>query len=71
MIKLENLSKCYYSANSMVPALKKINLTFDASGFVAFIGENGSGKSILLNIISGMDTYEDGELYIDEEETSY
>src|SRR5690606_24730880 len=34
-------------------------------------GESGSGKSTLLNVISGLDSYEDGELYIENDETSH
>ncbi len=71
MIKLENISKYYYSSNSVVPALRKINLEFNIGEFVAITGESGSGKSTLLNIISGQDGYDDGELYIDGEATSY
>ena len=32
-------------------------------------GKTGSGKSTLLNVISGLDTYEEGEMYIDGKET--
>ncbi len=71
MIRLENISKYYYSANGVVPALRKINLEFGIGEFVAITGESGSGKSTLLNLISGTDTYDDGELYIEGEETSF
>lgn len=71
MIKLVNISKYYTSANTVVPALRKISLELCTGEFVAVTGESGSGKSTLLNIISGYDTYDDGELYIDGEETSH
>ena len=71
MIKLENVSKYYYSANSVIPALKRIKLEFHIGEFVAITGESGSGKSTLLSIISGLDTYDDGELFIEEEATSH
>ena len=58
MIKLDNISKYYYSSNAVVPALKKIQLEFNIGEFVAIIGESGSGKTTLLNIISGVDTYD-------------
>ena len=39
--------------------------------FVVITGESGSGKSTLLNVLSGLDTYEEGEMYINGEETSH
>ena len=39
--------------------------------FIAITGESGSGKSTLLNVISGLDTYEEGEMYVNGEETSH
>ena len=71
MIKLENISKYYYSSNAVVPALKKIQLEFNIGEFVSIIGESGSGKTTLLNIISGLDTYDDGELYYNGKPTSH
>lgn len=70
-LKLDNISKYYYSANAVTQALRRIKLEFDIGEFVAITGESGSGKSTLLNIISGMDTYDDGELYIEGEATSH
>jgi ABC-type lipoprotein export system ATPase subunit len=71
VIKLENISKYYYSANCVVPALRKIILEFQVGEFVVITGESGSGKSTLLNIISGLDSYDEGELFIDGEATSH
>ncbi|MGD9887010.1 MAG: ATP-binding cassette domain-containing protein [Bacilli bacterium] len=71
MIKLENVSKYYHNEGAVTLGLRKINLEFKLGEFVAVTGESGSGKSTLLNVISGIDTYEDGEMYIENEETSY
>lgn len=71
MIKLVDVSKYYKTESTVVMGLHKINLEFSIGEFVAITGESGSGKSTLLNVISGVDSYEDGELYIDNEETSY
>lgn len=70
MIRLENISKYYYGFNIVVPALRKIKLEFQVGEFIAITGESGSGKSTLLNIISGLDTYDDGEVYVNGEATS-
>jgi len=71
VIKLVNVSK-YYSSNGLVAlGLRKANLELHANEFVAVVGESGSGKTTFLNVISGMDTYEEGEMYLNGEETSY
>ena len=71
MLRLQNVSK-YYSSNDVVAlGLRKINLEFKLGEFVGVTGESGSGKSTLLNVISGLDSYEDGEMYVNGEETSY
>ena len=71
MLRLENISKYYYSSTSVTCALRKINLEFNIGEFVAISGESGSGKTTLLNLISGFDSYEDGEFYFNGKQTSY
>lgn len=71
MIKLKNVSKFYYSKGVIASGLSKVNLSLDRGEFVAITGESGSGKSTLLNIIGGLDSYEEGEMYINGEETSH
>jgi ABC-type lipoprotein export system ATPase subunit len=71
MIKLVNVSKFYSSNNVIALGLRKVNLELHRNEFVAIVGESGSGKTTLLNVISGIDSYEDGEMYINGKETSY
>ena len=68
-IRLADISKSYYSETAVTQALRHINLTFSEGEFVAITGESGSGKSTLLNIIGGMDTFDDGEMFVDGEPT--
>ena len=71
MIQLKNVSKYYYSKGLIASGITKVSLTFDLGEFVVITGESGSGKSTLLNVISGLDSYEEGEMYIDGRETSH
>ena len=71
MIKLKNVSKFYYSKGVIASGFTKVNLEFKIGEFVAITGESGSGKSTLLNVISGLDTYEEGEMFINGKETSH
>ena len=71
MLELKNVSK-FYSSNGMVSTgFSRVSLKFNLGEFVAITGESGSGKSTLLNVISGLDSYEEGEMYINGEETSH
>ncbi len=71
MIRLKNVSKFYYSKGVIATGFTKVSLDFKIGEFVAITGESGSGKSTLLNVISGLDTYEEGEMYVDGKETSH
>lgn len=71
MLKLKNLSKFYYSKGIIASGLNRVNLELYPGEFVVITGESGSGKSTLINVISGLDSYEEGEMYIDGNETSH
>lgn len=71
MLKLENVSKFYYNKGMITSGFTKVNLELKIGEFVAITGESGSGKSTLLNVISGLDSYEEGEMYINGKETSH
>ena len=71
LIRLKNVSKFYYSKGIIASGISRVNLDLDAGEFVVITGESGSGKSTLLNVISGLDTYEEGEMYIEGRETSH
>lgn len=71
MLELKNVSKFYYKKGIVSSGISKVTLKFDMGEFIAITGESGSGKSTLLNVISGLDTYEEGEMYVNGEETSH
>ena len=69
MLRLENIKKNYYVADTVVEALKGINLSFRKNEFVSILGPSGCGKTTLLNIIGGLDKYSDGDLHINGRST--
>ena len=71
MLRLVDIGKIYVSENNVSVGIRGVNLSFDRGEFVAITGASGSGKSTLLNVLSGMDTYEEGELFIEEQPTSH
>lgn len=65
MLELKNIKKTYVAGDTIVNALKGVNLSFRKNEFVSILGPSGCGKTTLLNIIGGLDHYSSGELFID------
>ena len=71
LLKLKNIGKIYNSKDILTIGIRNSKLEFDYNEFVTIEGESGSGKSTLLNVIAANDSYEEGELYFNGEETSH
>ena len=69
MLQLKNINKIYVTGDFKQQALKDINLKFRESEFVAILGQSGSGKTTMLNIIGGLDQYTSGDLIINGKST--
>lgn len=65
MLKLQDIVKEYQTGDTVVHALKGINLEFREHEFVSILGQSGCGKTTMLNIIGGLDRYTSGDLTID------
>jgi multiple sugar transport system ATP-binding protein len=61
-LKIEDLSKNFGSTE----VLRKINLEIDEGNFLVLLGPSGCGKSTLLNIIAGLETINEGNVFIDD-----
>lgn len=71
LLTLKNIGKIYVSEGNVAVGIRGVNLSFDRGEFVAVTGKSGSGKSTLLAVISGMDTYEEGDLLIEGRSTAH
>ncbi len=71
LLQLQDIGKIYVSNGTVAVGIRGVNLEFDIGEFVAITGKSGSGKTTLLNVISGMDSYEEGELYVEGQPTSH
>ncbi|MCL2771838.1 MAG: ATP-binding cassette domain-containing protein [Oscillospiraceae bacterium] len=65
MLLLKNIVKHYVTGDTVVQALRGINLEFRKSEFVSVLGPSGCGKTTMLNIIGGLDRYTSGDLSVD------
>ena len=61
-LKIVELSKNFGSTE----VLRKINLEIDEGNFLVLLGPSGCGKSTLLNIIAGLETINEGDVFIDD-----
>lgn len=64
---IKNLSKSYLQAESKIEILKNFHLDIKKNEVVSILGQSGSGKSTLLTLISGLDSPDSGEIFIDGE----
>ena len=62
LLSLQNISKVYNSNIGNFKVFKEINLQIDENENVFLFGPSGCGKSSLLNIISGLDKPDGGEI---------
>jgi len=63
-IRLEDLSKSYQEGEHTRVVLQGVNATFAKGEFVAVLGKSGTGKSTLLNLISGIDRADNGAIWL-------
>jgi putative ABC transport system ATP-binding protein len=64
-IQIKNLSKGYREGEQFRQVLCECSLTIAKGEFVSIIGKSGTGKSTLLNLISGIDQVDHGEIFLD------
>lgn len=70
MLKLTNIYKSYWQADSEVEILKNINLSIEAGEYVSIMGPSGSGKSTLMNILGCLDKPTRGDYLIENTDVS-
>lgn len=70
-IRLEEVTKYYYDQGKSTKGLEGISLSFKTdSSFVVITGESGSGKSTLIKILTGIEDFDEGEIYFNDKPIS-
>jgi putative ABC transport system ATP-binding protein len=70
MLRLEDVTKIYRTAEVETRALGGVSLTVEDGEFVAVMGPSGCGKSTLLNILGLLDTPDSGRYWFFGQEVS-
>jgi len=65
MLKVENLSKTYRLKDREIEALKNISFTLKPGEILGLVGKSGGGKSTLMKILRGMESFERGRILLD------
>ena len=60
MLEIKNISKTY--RKSKVKAVDSVSLVIEEGDIFGFIGPNGSGKSTTIKCITGIHSYDEGEI---------
>ncbi|HIZ66819.1 MAG TPA: ABC transporter ATP-binding protein [Candidatus Blautia pullicola] len=64
ILRTKGLKKYFENQSCQVRALDGVELSIEEGEFVALIGSSGCGKTTLLNMLGGLDTPTEGQVYI-------
>lgn len=65
ILEAKQISKTFFSGSIAVKALKPVSLQFEEGTFTAIIGRSGSGKSTLLHILGGLESPDQGDVFLE------
>ena len=65
IIEVSDLRKSYGQGDSRVDVLKGIDCKIKRGSICTLLGPSGSGKSTFLNILGGIESFEEGSLIVD------
>ncbi|WP_421807579.1 ABC transporter ATP-binding protein [Flagellimonas sp.] len=64
ILKVQNLSKTYKSGDHDLNVLNNVSFEVDKGQSFAIVGPSGSGKTTLLGLCAGLDTTDQGEVWL-------
>lgn len=65
MLQIENLSKTYRLKDRDIVALKNVSFSTRPGEILGLVGKSGGGKSTLMKILRGMESFDSGKIVMD------
>ncbi|MDD3429171.1 MAG: ABC transporter ATP-binding protein [Oscillospiraceae bacterium] len=69
-VYFDNVSKFYQMGETKIAAADKICFEIEKGEFCIIVGPSGAGKTTVLNMLGGMDTCDEGHIFLDGNEIS-
>lgn len=65
LVELRNVSKSFSKGEETITPLDNISMSIEEGEFISLMGPSGTGKSTLLNLVSGIDRPDSGTITVD------
>ncbi len=70
-VEFEDVCKYYQTGSVKIAAADHLNFYVDKGEFCIIVGPSGAGKTTLLNILGGMDSCDEGNVWLDGQNVSH
>jgi putative ABC transport system ATP-binding protein len=65
LVELRSVCKSFRKGDETITPLDNISMDIEAGDFISLMGPSGTGKSTLLNLVSGIDRPDSGKITVD------
>ncbi|MBN8624739.1 MAG: ABC transporter ATP-binding protein [Planctomycetes bacterium] len=65
LVEIRNLTKSFRKGDEVITPLEGVDLDVESGDFISMMGPSGTGKSTLLNMVSGIDRPDSGAITVD------
>ncbi len=67
IVRVNHVHKYFTRGSEQIDVLMDLSLEVEEGDFVSLMGPSGSGKTTLLNLIAGLDTPSEGEIWVGDD----